>query len=191
MPSRLPARRMLSSLSDPICRFATTGCSGRQPTSAPLAPGFPELTLAQIKQLGDVRPLELGLTVIGNQEVMTCEHCLLMAKGPCVQSCDGCARRKGAHVLRDRKGYEFPVVTDQLGRSHLYNAVQLDIVPDIPQLLASGVTAFLIDSTLMNGEETAQAVGRVKRALNVAQADGNSLAKMPNTTSGHLHRGVS
>lgn len=151
----------------------------------------PELTLAQIKQLGDVRPLELGLTVIGNQEVMTCEHCLLMAKGPCAQNCDGCARRKGAHVLRDRKGYEFPVVTDQLGRSHLYNAVQLDIVPDIPQLLASGVTAFLIDSTLMNGEETAQAVGRVKRALNVAQADGNSLAKMPNTTSGHLHRGVS
>lgn len=151
----------------------------------------PELTLGQIKQLGDVRPLELGLTVIGAQELMTCEHCLLMAKGPCAQNCDSCTRRKGAHVLRDRKGYEFPVVTDALGRSHLYNSVQLDIVPDIPQLLAAGVTAFLIDSTLMNGEETAQAVGRVKRALAVAQADGNSLAKMPNTTSGHLHRGVS
>lgn len=150
----------------------------------------PELTLAQIRQLGDVRPLELGLTVIGSQEVMTCEHCLLMAKGPCAQNCGECVRRKGGHVLRDRKGYEFPVVTDELGRSHLYNAVQLDIVPDIPQLLASGVTAFLIDSTLMNSEETAQAVGRVKRALSVAQADGNSLAKMPDTTSGHLHRGV-
>lgn len=151
----------------------------------------PELTLAQIKQLGDERPLELGLTVIGTQELMTCEHCLLMAKGPCAQNCPTCTRRKGAHVLRDRKGYQFPVVTDELGRSHLYNAVQLDVVPDIPQLLASGVTAFLIDATLMNGEETAQAVGRVKRALSVAQADGNSLAKMPDTTSGHLHRGVS
>lgn len=77
------------------------------------------------------------------------------------------------------------------GRSHLYNAVQLDIVPDIPSLLASGITAFMIDAALMNGEETAQAVGRVKRALRVAQSDGNSLAKMPETTSGHLHRGVS
>ncbi len=151
----------------------------------------PELTLAQIKQLGEERPLELGLTVIGNQELMTCEHCLLMSQGPCGENCESCPRRKSLHVLRDRKGYEFPVVTDELGRSHLYNAVQLDIVPDIPSLLASGITAFMIDAALMNGEETAQAVGRVKRALRVAQSDGNSLAKMPDTTSGHLHRGVS
>ena len=43
----------------------------------------------------------------------------------------------------------------------------------------------------VNAEETAHAVGRAIRALHVAQNDGNAIAKMPNTTSGHLYRGVS
>ena len=43
----------------------------------------------------------------------------------------------------------------------------------------------------MNGEEAAQAVGRAKRALAVAQNDGNAVGKMPGTTTGHLFRGSS
>ena len=61
----------------------------------------------------------------------------------------------------------------------------------LPELLAAGVSSFMVDTTLMNVEESAQAVGRVVRALKVAQRDGNSVAKMPDTTSGHLYRGVS
>lgn len=151
----------------------------------------PELTLAQIAELGKVAPVPLGITVIGAQELMTTEHCLLMSQGPCAENCDECPRRKSPHYLKDRKGFEFPVITDTLGRSHLYNSVPLDIVPAIPELMAAGVSSFMVDTTLMNGEETAQAVGRAVRALKVAQADGNSLAKMPETTSGHLYRGVS
>ena len=49
----------------------------------------------------------------------------------------------------------------------------------------------MVDATLMNAEETVHAVGRAIRALHVAQNDGNAIAKMPNTTSGHLYRGVS
>ena len=49
----------------------------------------------------------------------------------------------------------------------------------------------MVDTTLMNGEEAASAVERVVRAVKVAQLDGNTLAKMPDTTSGHLYRGVS
>ena len=83
------------------------------------------------------------------------------------------------------------MITDLFGRSHLYNSVQLDVVPAVPELIAAGVTSFMVDTTLMNGEEAAQAVGRVVRAVKVAQLDGNALAKMPDTTSGHLYRGVS
>ncbi len=150
----------------------------------------PELNLHQIEDLGRATSIPLGLTVAGAQELMVCEHCLLMSQGPCDQQCATCPRRKSPHFLEDRKGFAFPVATDAFGRSHLYNSVLLDIVPAIPDLIAAGVTAFLVDATLMNTDETAQAVERVARAVKVAQRDGNTLAKLPDTTSGHLYRGV-
>ena len=48
----------------------------------------------------------------------------------------------------------------------------------------------MVDSTLMNVQETTQAVQRVVRARNVAHAQGTALPKEPGCTSGHLFRGV-
>ena len=151
----------------------------------------PELTLRQIEEVAKDAPVELGVLLIGAQELMVTEHCMLMSQGPCDENCAECPRRKSPHVLKDRKGYEFPVVTAAMGRSHLYNAVELDIASSMPELLAAGISSYMVDATLMNAEETAHAVGRAIRALHVAQNDGNAIAKMPNTTSGHLYRGVS
>lgn len=151
----------------------------------------PELTLRQIEEVAKDAPVELGVLLIGAQELMVTEHCMLMSQGPCDENCAECPRRKSPHVLKDRKGYEFPVVTDAMGRSHLYNAVELDIASSMPELLAAGISSYMVDATLMNAEETAHAVGRAIRALHVAQNGGNAIAKMPNTTSGHLYRGVS
>lgn len=151
----------------------------------------PELTLRQIEEVAKDAPVELGVLLIGAQELMVTEHCMLMSQGPCDENCAECPRRKSPHVLKDRKGYEFPVVTDAMGRSRLYNAVELDIASSMPELLAAGISSYMVDATLMNAEETAHAVGRAIRALHVAQNDGNAIAKMPNTTSGHLYRGVS
>lgn len=150
----------------------------------------PELTLRQIEEVAKDAPVELGVLLIGAQELMVTEHCMLMSQGPCDENCAVCPRRKSPHVLKDRKGYEFPVVTDAMGRSHLYNAVELDIASSMPELLAAGISSYMVDATLMNAEETAHAVGRAIRGLHVAQNDGNAIAKMPNTTSGHLYRGV-
>lgn len=151
----------------------------------------PELTLGQIADLAEDAPVALGLVIMGAQELMVCEHCLLMSQGPCNERCDECVRRKSPHYLKDRKDYEFPVVTDALGRSHLYNGVALDVVHAVPDLIAAGVSALMVDTALMNTEEAAAAVARAVRARDVAQRDGNSLAKVPGTTSGHLFRGVS
>lgn len=151
----------------------------------------PELTLGQIADIAEDSPVELGLTIIGAQELMVTEHCLLMSQGPCDEDCDACPRRKSPHYLRDRKEYEFPVITDALGRSHLFNGVQLDVAQTLPDLIHAGVSLFMVDTTLMNVEETTKAVSRAVRARNVAHADGNAVAKTPGTTSGHLFRGVS
>lgn len=150
----------------------------------------PELSLSQIQQLAADSPVALGLTVAGYQELMVCEHCLLMSQGPCNQKCSECARRKSPHYLEDRKGYRFQVVTDPCGRSHLYNAVQLDVLHVAPQLVSAGVTAFMVDTTLLNVEETSKLVARAVRARDLAERGDNAVAKAEGCTSGHLFRGV-
>lgn len=150
----------------------------------------PELSLKQIKELGDETPVPLGITIAGYQEVMTTEHCLLMSQGPCNQRCSECARRKSPHFLEDRKGYQFQVVTDACGRSHLYNAVQLDSTHLVYDLVSAGVTSFMVDATLMNVEQTTNAVARAVRARDIALKGNNSVSKAEGCTTGHLFRGV-
>ena len=151
----------------------------------------PELTLGQIADLAQESPVELGLVVAGSQELMITEHCLLMSQGPCAQACETCERRGAAHKLVDRKGFDFPVVTDMLGRSHLYNGIELDAVPTLPDLVGIGVSAIMVDTTLMDQRAVSDAVGRTLRARDKALQKGEAVAKRPNTTTGHLFRGVS
>ena len=122
---------------------------------------------------------------------MITEHCLLMSQGLCDEDCDTCPRRKSPHYLKDRKDFEFPVVTDCLGRSHLYNSVQLDVAHALPELIHAGISSVMVDTTLLNAEQTAQAVGRVVHAADLAKRDAGTVSKPAAATSGHLFRGVS
>lgn len=151
----------------------------------------PELTLGQIDDLARVSPVELGVTVIGSQELMITEHCLLMSQGPCNERCETCPRRSVAHRLVDRKGFDFPVITDVLGRSHLYNGIELDIAQNIVDLVDIGISAVMVDTTLMDKKATMDAVGRAVRARDMALSDRRAIGKRPKTTTGHLFRGVS
>lgn len=151
----------------------------------------PELSLIQIEELGEVSPVPLGVTIMGSTELMVTEHCLLMSQGPCNQKCANCARRKSPHHLKDRKGYEMTVITDVTGRSHLYNAVSLDIAHLAPELIQAGVSAFMVDTTLMNVSETTKKVQRAVRARDIALKSGDKVSKAEGATSGHLFRGVS
>ena len=112
-----------------------------------------------------------------------------MSQGACNQKCSQCERRAHAHTLLDRKGYRFPVVTDCFGRSHLYNAVELDIASSMPELLAAGISSYMVDATLMNANEAGKATSRVVRAIEAAKR-GTNVAKAEGCTTGHLFRGV-
>lgn len=150
----------------------------------------PELNLHQIEELGAASTLPLGIVIMGRQVLMTMEHCALMSQGPCDQRCDRCLRRRKHHTLRDRKGFEFPVVTDALGRSRIYNSVALDVAHAASDLWRAGVGAFMVDSTLMVPEETAQAVGRARQALDAACSGADPVPKRKGATTGHLFRGI-
>ena len=150
----------------------------------------PELSLGQIADLADGSPIELGLTIIGSQELMVTEHCLLMSQGPCDQRCDACTRRSIAHHYVDRKGFVFPIISDALGRSHLFNGIELDVAPLLPDLLDTGISAVMVDTTLMTEKEAYETVARAVRARDLALEGKGTVAKRTGTTSGHLFRGV-
>jgi putative protease len=150
----------------------------------------PELNNNDLRTLGHDSPVPLGLTVYGHQELMVSEHCVLMAQGPCSQQCRLCARRAAPRLLEDRKGYRFPVRTDDFGRSHIYNPIALDLVPEMPTLISYGISSFLVDGTLLNTRELTEEVTRAVRARNIAVKGSGNLPKQEGATTGHFFRGV-
>lgn len=157
----------------------------------------PELSQRQLAAVVSSAPVGVGSAVAGRQELMVTEHCVLMAAGPCAERCAECARRRGVHRLRDRKGYEFPVVSDRAGRSHIYNAVELDLVPFLDELLATGIAAARIDLETATRAQAARATRRVREEL-VAVLSGErgprsgprAGGERSRTTTGHFFRGV-
>lgn len=145
----------------------------------------PELTLHQVKLLCDESPIPVGLVVHGRQELMTSNHCFLMAQGPCDGRCASCKRRRQDVFYEDRKGYCFPVKTDDRGVGHLYNAVPLDTVHAVSDLLNAGVRGFAVDTTLLSDAEAQHALARVRRAVK-----GADIEKEDGATTGHLFRPV-
>jgi U32 family peptidase len=152
----------------------------------------PELSGRQIAEVAGRSPLDVGVTVLGRQELMVTEHCVLMAEGDCTRSCATCERRAQPRLLRDRKGYEFPVVTDVSGRSHIFNSVTLDLSAVIPDILSAGVSALRLDLELETPDDAARHTRDFRQllerlAVGVAPP---AREKGAQTTSGHYFRGV-
>lgn len=151
----------------------------------------PELTGRQIGDIAASSEVPVGIAISGRQEVMVTEHCVLMAEGECDRRCAACSRRSSTRLLRDRKGYEFPIRTDVMGRTHLYNSVPLDLTYALDQVLETGVAALRMDLETETTNSAAEETARVRRALDAALAGAPLLdGKRSQTTSGHFFRGV-
>lgn len=151
----------------------------------------PELTLAEIERIAPHRgSLTLGLTVLGAPRVMTSEHCILQVAGACIHDCGRCRLRTRDFKLKNIDGRMLPVRTGLNGRSHLYDGVTLDATPQIPALLAAGVTRFLVDGTLVENDELLRRVTRAKRALDAALAGRTPDKRLAGSSSGCLFQGV-
>ena len=151
----------------------------------------PELTLAEIERIAPHRgSLTLGLTVLGAPRVMTSEHCILQVAGACIHDCSRCRLRTRDFKLKNIDGRMLPVRTGLNGRSHLYDGVTLDATPQIPALLAAGVTRFLVDGTLVDNDELLRRVTRAKRALDATLAGRTPDKRLAGSSSGCLFQGV-
>jgi len=152
----------------------------------------PELSGQQLADVAGEAAVEVGIGVYGRQELMVTEHCILMAEGPCEQNCAVCSRRASVRTLRDRKGFEFPVITDLSGRSHLYNSVPLDLSSAIPEIATGGVSAIRLDLELEDAQTAAKQTRRFRELLQRADLGIAPPARERDsgTTSGHYFRGV-
>lgn len=151
----------------------------------------PELTLAEIERIAPQRgEMTLGLMVLGAPRVMTSEHCILQVAGACIHDCANCRLRARDFKLKNIDGRMLPVRTGLNGRSRLYDGVQLDATPQIPQLLRAGVTRFLVDGTLMNIDMLSRSVARTNRALEAARSGRTPDKRLTGTSSGCLFQGV-
>jgi putative protease len=150
----------------------------------------PELTLHQVAAVIADSVVPVGIAVAGRQELMVTEHCVLTSEGPCSGVCETCTRRTSDRVLRDRKGYRFPVVTDPTGRTHLYNSIPLDLTAALHEVIEVGPSALRLDLETESAERAATEVARVRSALEATRA--GRFAEKPDTpvTSGHFFRGI-
>lgn len=90
--------------------------------------------------------LPLAVRALGRPVLMTCEHCLLTAEGPCKERCAACPRRLAPRFLVDRDGERLPVRVDALGRTRVLDARPLDRAGDEARLAACGVSAFVVEA---------------------------------------------
>ncbi len=151
----------------------------------------PELSGRQIAEVAAASPVPVGVAVYGRQEVMVTEHCLLMSIGDCNQICGTCPRRRTWHALRDRKGYAFPVSSDPLGRSHIYNSVPLDLTRAAAEIVQAGVSEVRLDFTVEHSQE-AQKITRIVREAFAAAIGDREIQQeaVEQGTTGHFYRGV-
>lgn len=152
----------------------------------------PELSGRQLTELVRTSPGPVGAVVHGRLELMVTEHCVLQSAGPCARECAACRRRARRWSLRDRKGYVFPVRSDEAGRTHVYNSVPLDLSRVLGDIVAAGVAAVRLDLHTEGAEDAARLVKTYRSLLTDAVA-GRPMPESPvvtPSTTGHYFRGL-
>jgi U32 family peptidase len=152
----------------------------------------PELSGKQLADLATEAVVPVGALVYGRVEMMVAEHCVIGAGRDCDLACTTCARRRTRWTLRDAKGYEFPVTTDETGRTRIYNSVTLDLSRSISELLAAPLSALRLELQQASDAEAAEATRRWRAVLDasIAGAPAPSEPLVQPATSGHFYRGL-
>lgn len=129
-----------------------------------------------------------GIKVFGRNQAMISEHCVLQVANACIEDCKRCRLRTQELYLQDSEGNKYPVYTDVLGRSRIFDSKPLDIVEHIPQLLKAGVAKFLIDARGLDQVQLCDAIERVQSFTAQSRGDRNTIkpTQKPASYTGHL-----
>ena len=157
----------------------------------------PELNERQMSSMVSKSPVPLTIIAYGRLPLMVSEYCALgsflgsLDTGTCTRPCHG-----RSYFLRDRKGIDFPIKTDQFCRMHILNSKILSLLPYVPKLLHMGISTLRIEGRGILPGELGAVTTAYRRAMSLPfplseQAqEGLRLAEGNNVTRGHYFRGV-
>ncbi|HOO75127.1 MAG TPA: U32 family peptidase [Tepiditoga sp.] len=84
----------------------------------------PELTLGEAEKISEFSDIKTEIMVYGYIPVMTSEYCVITSVlGTGEKKCGMC--KKNVYTLKDRRDFEFPVITDSGCRMHILNSKPL------------------------------------------------------------------
>lgn len=135
-----------------------------------------ELNQSEINYICEHSPMSLGIFVHGNTELMVSQYSIL-----------GAANKEG--ILVDKLGYEFPVITDDKNRSHIFNSKKLSLYEEIGKI--KNVEKFRIDISNEKIEVIHDIIEGYRDRLDGSSRVEESLkSPNPSFTKGHFRRGV-
>jgi len=141
-----------------------------------------ELNRSELKEA--IRDERAQVLVYGKIEIMVSEYCMVGSvygnkseASQCSSPCTG-----SSYTLKDRIGAGFSITTDKYCRSHLYNSVPLNLIPNLEDLARIGARHFRLDFIDEGYEET--------RRILESYGSGSFGYSFENYTRGHYKRGV-
>ncbi|SHJ61910.1 putative protease [Clostridium cavendishii DSM 21758] len=142
-----------------------------------------ELNRKEIKKLMSNTEYTAQYTVYGKVEAMISEYCPIGSTFGGRDSKNNCSApcRNNSFKLIDRMNERLTVKTDKFCRSHIYNAVALNLIKEMSELKEMGIKSFKLDFI----DETYEEVIDVLSSLN-----GETLKTSKVFTKGHYKRGV-
>lgn len=107
-----------------------------------------ELSRTQVAGLCSKFPGKLEYLVHGNFPLMVSKHCVPGAVVGGRSGFQNCSRpcRENRFVLKDRKGFCFPLYMDENCRMYVFNSRELCLIEEIPSLIKSGVHSLRIEA---------------------------------------------
>lgn len=173
-----------------------------------------ELSEEEIEDILKKVAIPMELIVYGDIEVMTSEHCPLLALSNSniaderliLTGCLLAGKSSGTPAfceigtvyLKDEKAYEFPVMTDIFCRGHIFNSRVLCAPSVISRMRFSGVNFFRLELLLKrSGNEIRTVVGNYRKLLDAISEEKDKIVEVlmreiciRNYTTGHYQRGV-
>lgn len=150
-----------------------------------------ELASKEMAQLAKHTERELEVIVHGRTLLMATENCIWSG------DCKARAQCKGRKKIRDRKGIDFPVVTDINCRSYILNSHVLSLIDHLGQLERMGISRLrlelagsgpeLVGSTVKNYREALLAGPNRERVFELRATTRSQWGLL---TRGHWQRGV-
>ncbi len=89
-------------------------------------------------------------------------------------------------LLKDEKGFAFPVKTDMQGRTYLMNSRELCMLEYVPEIMEAGVECLRIEAGMYDSNKTGEITKAYRRAMDKRMGRGCE----GEYTTGHYFRGV-